>query len=142
MNRDNTSPGPPPDGAASVGSLISGVVADLQGIVHNEIQLAKTELTESAKKAAVSAALLGVAAVFGLVGFWLLMLAVGYVIAIWLDVWAGIGIIALFLLFLAGILALAGKHGLSTTQLKPDQTIESLKEDQSWASQQINSVKR
>jgi hypothetical protein len=46
------------------------------------------------------------------------------------------------LILIAAILAMSGKNKLSASNMKPEQTIASLKEDQEWAKQQINSVKR
>jgi hypothetical protein len=37
---------------------------------------------------------------------------------------------------------MSGKRRLDASNLKPEQTIETLKEDREWAKQQINSVKK
>ncbi len=51
-------------------------------------------------------------------------------------------IVAVALLVVAAILAQSGRGTLRAANFKPEQTIETLKEDQEWAKQQINSVKR
>lgn len=131
-------------GEEGIGSLVSDLIADLQGIVRGEVRLAKAELREDAMTIGRGAGMLAAGAFLGLVGFTFLMLAVAYVLyeELDLDRWLAVGIVALVLLVLAAILALVGKGRLSAANLKPEQTIESLKEDQAWAKQQINSVKR
>jgi hypothetical protein len=70
------------------------------------------------------------------------MLAVTYLLDKWVDRWVGAAIVGAVLAAIAAILAMSGKRKLSAANMKPEQTIETLKEDQAWAKQQINSVKR
>ncbi len=125
-----------------LGSLISGVIKDLQDLLRGEIQLAKTELKEDAAGIGKAAGLLAGAGVFGLVGLIFTLLAVMYLLDKVVQLWIAAGIVGLSVLAIAAILALVGKNKLSAANLKPEQTIETLKEDKEWASQQISSVKR
>jgi len=140
-------PGADDDGAAGgqagIGTLISGLIGDMQDLVRAEVQLAKTELSEDAKKMGVAAGMLVAAAFVGLVGLIFLMLFAMYLLADWLgELWLGALIVAAALFLVAAILASVGRGRLSAASLKPEQTIDSLKEDQQWAKQQINSVKK
>ena len=125
-----------------LGSLVTGIVEDLQGIVRGEVLLAKTELKEDVSILGKAAASLVAGALIGLVGFIILMLAVTYLINTQLEMWLSAGIVAVALLLIAGILVMSGKKAMSAASLKPDETIDSLKEDQEWANQQIKSVKK
>ncbi len=125
-----------------LGSLVTGIVEDLQGIVRGEVLLAKTELKEDVSILGKAAASLVAGALIGLVGFIFLMLAVTYLINTQLEMWLSAGIVAVALLLIAGILVMSGKKAMSAASLKPDQTIDSLKEVQEWANQQIKSVKK
>ena len=126
-----------------LGSLITGVIKDLQDLVRAEIQLAKTEVKEDATAAGKGIAYIAAGALIGLVGFIFLMLAATYLLNEWIEeLWISAGIVALALLLIAAILASSGRSKLRAGNLKPEQTIETLKEDQAWAKQQINSVKR
>ncbi|TDC51472.1 phage holin family protein [Jiangella ureilytica] len=51
------------DGPASIGRLVSSIKDDLTGLVRDEIALAKAELKEDAKSAALGGAMSGAAAV-------------------------------------------------------------------------------
>ncbi len=126
-----------------IGTLITGLIKDTQDLVRAEVQLAKTELTEDAKTLGAAAAMLVAGALIGLVGLVFLMLFAMYLLADWLgELWLGALIVAAVLLVVAAILAMVGKNRLSAANFKPEQTIDTLKEDQQWAKQQINSVKR
>lgn len=125
----------------SVGELISGMVGDVQGLVRGEIQLAKTELTESASSAAKGIGMLIGGAVLALIGFVFLMLALVELLDDAMPRWAAAGLVALGLILIAVVLALVGKKQLSAKSLRPDQTIDSLQEDKEWARQQVKSVK-
>jgi uncharacterized membrane protein YqjE len=131
-----------PGGPEGIGSLIGGIIKDLQELVRDEIQLAKLELSEDAGKIGKALGFVAGAALIGLVGFIFLMLALTYALAQVMDDWIAAGIVGLGLVIIAAILGVAAKNKLSAASLKPEQTIETLKEDKEWAQQQINSVKK
>ncbi|MBB5787565.1 phage holin family protein [Jiangella mangrovi] len=66
------------DGSASIGRLVASIKDDLTGLVHNEIELAKAELKEDAKSAAIGSAMTMVAAFLGVVAFLLASFALVY----------------------------------------------------------------
>jgi len=125
-----------------LGSLVTGIVEDLQGIVRGEVLLAKTELKEDVSILGKAAGSLVAGALVGLVGFIFLMLGVTYLINKSLELWISAGIVGLALLLIAGILVMSGKKAMSAASLKPTETMDSLKEDQEWANRQIKSVKK
>ncbi|MBA2276757.1 MAG: phage holin family protein [Chloroflexia bacterium] len=136
--RDYSLPGAP----EGLGSMIGGIIGDLQEIVRGEVQLAKTELKEDATTIGRGTGFIAGAALIGLVGLIFLMLAVTYLLDKWVDRWVGAGIVAVVLLVIAAILAMSGRSQITAANLKPEQSIESLKEDKEWANRQIKSVKK
>ena len=130
------------EGADSLGDIVSGIVEDLQGIVRGEVQLAKTELKEDLSAMGKGAGMAGAGALLGLVGFIFLMLAVTYILNMWMRMWIAAGIVGVVLLVIGIALAMVGKNTIQDASLKPEETIDSLKEDQEWANRQIKSVKR
>lgn len=130
----------PPD-KESIGSLLSGLIGDLQQLIRGEVSLAKTEIREEIGTAMGGMKMLGAAAIFGLVALILLMFGVAAYLEKWVEDWQAMGIVGLVLLVLAGMAALVGKRRLQASTLAPDQTIASLKEDKEWASQQVKSVR-
>ena len=131
-----------PGEGEGLGSLISGTIKDLQELMRAEVQLAKTELKEDAATAGRGVSVIAAGALVGLVGFIFLMLAVTYLLDRWFSQWVSAGIVGLALAVIAAILVSSGRSRLSAANFKPQQTIDTLKEDKEWAKQQINSVKR
>jgi uncharacterized membrane protein YqjE len=124
----------------SLGTLVTGIVEDLQNIVRGELALAKTELKEEAAGIGRGVGMLAAGAIVGLVAFIFLMLGVTYLINRWLTMWQSAAIVGAALLIIALILLMSGRSKVSSANLTPTRTIDSLKEDQEWASQQIKSV--
>jgi hypothetical protein len=97
----------------SLGSLVSGVTEDISTLLRGEIELAKTELKESAKTAANGSGLLVGAGVAGFLGVIFLLLTVAWVLVqLGLPTWAGFGIVTLLLLVVAAVLGLLGRNRL------------------------------
>jgi len=125
-----------------IGALLAGVVKDLQELVRAEIALAKTEMKEDAQVAGKAVGAMVVGGLIGLVGFVFLMGAAMWALALVLPLWASALIVGGVLAAVAAALAMWGKKELAATDLAPERTIETLKEDQRWARRQISSVKR
>ena len=97
----------------SLGSLVTGVTEDLSSLIRGEIELAKTELRDSAqvasKGAGLIAAAVGVASMAGL----FLLLTFAWLLVQWgLPFWAAFGIVTLILAIVAVVLGLVGRKQL------------------------------
>jgi len=97
----------------SLGSLVTGVTEDLSSLIRGEIELAKTELRDSAqvasKGAGLIAAAVGVASMAGL----FLLLTFAWLLVQWgLPYWAAFGIVTLILAIVAVVLGLVGRKQL------------------------------
>lgn len=126
-------PAQPDLAAASVGQLVGEAASDLSRLMRLELDLAKAEIKEEAKKAGKGAGLLGAA---GLAGYFvLLFLSLTAMFA--LDSFMPIGWAALIVTVVwaiaAAIMFSRGRGQLKTVSPKPEQTIETLKEDAQWA---------
>ena len=142
LNRPPASNQQATGGNETIGDTVKDLIKDLQDIVRGEVQLAKTELKEDASQIGKALGMIGAGVFFGLVSFIFLMLGVVYILNQWLEMWLSALIVGVALAVIAAILAMSGKSQLSKASLKPDDTIETLKEDKQWANQQIKSVKR
>ena len=116
---DHASPG-------GLGELLSGVLTDMSALVRQEIELAKAELTDSAKKAGKGAGMFGGAAVAALFALLFLSItvwwALGYLIG---NAWSGL-IVTVVYAIVALVLFLRGRAQLKAIQGAP-QTVESVK---------------
>jgi hypothetical protein len=131
-----------PDDQESVGTLISGLIQDLQELVRGEVQLARAEIREDAMTAGRALGSIAAGAFVGVTGFIFLMLGVTYLLNKELEMWLSAAIVGAVLAIIAAVMISAGRKKLSEGNFKPEQTIETLKEDREWAKQQMNSVKR
>lgn len=118
---------------ASVRELITQLGADLSNLVRQEMQLARTEMTEKVKGLGLGAGLFGGA---GAIGFWVigalaatLILALGLVIP---HVLAAVVVTVVYAL-IGLLLFLLGRRKLKdATAPVPKETFEQVKEDVQW----------
>ena len=101
----------------SLGAMVKGVTEDISTLVRGEIELAKTEIRDTAKTAASGGGLLAVAGVTAFLGVIFLLLTLAWVLVqLGLPTWAGFGIVTLLLIIVAVILGLVGKKQLDTVK--------------------------
>jgi hypothetical protein len=117
----------------TLGELVALASRDMSLLVHQEMELAKAELKQSAISAGLGAGFLGVAG--GLGFFALLAITVAIAEAITqaggIDRYWSYAIVAAAYLFLAGILALFAKNRLSRLS-PPARTLRTVKDDVAW----------
>lgn len=120
----------------SVGDLIGEVAGDLSTLMRQELELAKAEVKHEATKAGKGAGMLAGAGVAGH-----LVLVFGTLAVIFaLDNVMGRGWAALIVTvvwaIIAAVLASVGRKQLKQVSPKPEQTVQSLKEDAQWVKAQ------
>ncbi len=116
-------------GDASVGELVSQLSENTSRLVRDEIQLAKVELTETAKRAGAGAGMLGAAGVLAHYGLGLLLATAVVVLALLLPWWLSVLIVTVVVFVFAGVLALMGKKKLQQASPTPERTIKNVKRD-------------
>jgi xanthine/uracil permease len=122
----------------SLGDLFSDLSRETTTLVRQEVQLAKAELTQSATEAARGIGMLvagGAVAYAGLL-FLLLAIVYGLIDAGW-DAWLSALVVGLVVVVIGAILVLRARESLKPANLAPRRTVETLKEDQEWAKEQI-----
>ncbi len=135
-----TAPAPPPPppppsmpSDASIGDLIGEIGQDVSQLVRTEIELAKAEIKQESAKAGKAVGMLGGAGYAGHVVLLFASLTVVFALANLMDpAWAALIVTALWAI-VGGVLYVMGRKRLRTVNLKPEQTVETLKEDARWA---------
>ena len=130
----------PSDGAARLGSsdrsaeeptlaaLLASASRDLTGLVHSEIELAKTELKSEVSTAVKGGVMFAAAGVLGGLAVILLSHAAAWALfSAGLPAWAGFLIVAVVYLLVAGVLALIGKRAVSKVGA-PERTVRTTKD--------------
>ncbi|MEV4687175.1 phage holin family protein [Microbacterium sp. LWH3-1.2] len=112
----------------SLGELVGEVSRDLSDLMRKELELAKAELSESAKRAGAGAGLLGGAGYAGLMAVFFLSVAIWWGLGDLVDSlgWSAV-IVAVLWVIVAGILYAVGRKRLKTVQGAP-KTVETVKE--------------
>ncbi len=112
----------------SIGTLVQSAMADVSVLVRNEIELAKSEVTASVKRAGISIAMFAVAGVLlALAGIYFFVFVAEGITALGLPRWLSYLIVVVFLGLLAAIVGLIGFRMLKKIE-KPERTLESLRE--------------
>jgi len=117
----------------SVGDLLGRVTTDLSTLMRQEVALAKVELKEEATKAGKASGMLAGAGAVGYLVLVFLALALMFALdAVMPMGWAAL-ITAAVLAVIAAVLYSVGKKRMQQVNPKPQQTVETLKEDVQWA---------
>lgn len=121
----------------SLGDLFAELSQEVSALVRQEAQLARTEITQKAKAAAKDAAFIAAGGLIAYGGFLAIIAGIvvllGYAIPLWLS-----AVIIGVLVAIAGyMLFLQGRNNLRATNVAPQETLDTLKEDATWARNQV-----
>lgn len=123
----------------SLGELFGDLTGDLKLLFKQEVKLAKTEMTHKVGAAGKDVAMIagGAAVLHG--GFLTLLAGIVALLAqtTELSVWMSALLVAVFALGLGALLVSNGLSALKRQSLVPEQTIATLKEDATWAKEQV-----
>jgi ABC-type multidrug transport system fused ATPase/permease subunit len=112
----------------SLGELVSSLTTDLSALARSEVELAKAELRDSARRGGLGAAFIAVAAFLLLLASVLLSIALAYgLIAAGLWTWLAFLIVGLLYVLVAAVLGLLARRQFQRTK-PPERTIASVKE--------------
>lgn len=127
-----------------VADLVKRLAAETNTLVHQEIELAKAELTEKGKAAGKGAAMFGGAGGMGLLALGALTACFIALLATAIDhVWLAALIVAVVYGAIAAVLAQQGRNRMrEAAPPVPKQAIESVKEDAEWAKTRTRSATR
>jgi hypothetical protein len=124
--------GAPSNGGPSLGELVSNATRDLSLLVHQEIELAKAELKQTAKQGGIGAGLVAAAGVLAFFSVFAIMIFIGELLT-----WAGLErfwsylIVAGIFLLVAAILGLIARSRFNKVKA-PERTITTVKDDVAW----------
>lgn len=110
---------------ASIGTLVSNATEQMSSLMRSEIELAKTELAESAKKGAIGGGMFGVAGTIALYSSFFFFFFLAELLDLWLDRWAAFLIVFLIMVVLAAIIGFIGFKNIKKVK-KPEKTIKSV----------------
>ena len=124
----------------SLGELLKRLSEQTTRLVHQELELAKAELTQKGRQAGMGAGMFGAAGALGLAALGALTACFILALNAIMPAWLAALIVAVVYGAVAAFLALRGRDKVKqATPLVPEQTIETVKEDVEWAKTQMRS---
>ena len=126
----------------SLGELLKQLSEQTTRLVHQELELAKAELTEKGKQAGQGAGMFGGAGAIGLGALGALTACFILALDLIMPAWLAALIVAVVYGIIAFVLVKQGQARIKrATPPVPEQTIETVKEDVEWAKTQMRSDK-
>jgi uncharacterized membrane protein YqjE len=125
-----------------LGELLKQLSEETTRLVHQELELAKAELTQKGRQAGLGAGLFGAAATIGLLALAALTTCIILALAAAMPAWLAALLVAVVYAVIAAVLAMRGRAKVrQAVPPVPEQTIETVKEDVQWAKTQMRSDK-
>jgi uncharacterized membrane protein YqjE len=126
----------------SLGELLKQLSEQTTRLVHQELELAKAELTQKGKQAGMGAGMFGGAGALGLAALGALTACFILALNAVMPAWLAALIVAVVYGIVAFVLVKQGQAKIKkATPPVPEQTIETVKEDVEWAKTQLRSDK-
>jgi uncharacterized membrane protein YqjE len=124
----------------SLGELLKQLSQETTQLVHQELELAKAELTQKGKQAGTGAGMFGGAGALGLAALGALTACFILALNAVMPAWLAALIVAVVYGIIAFVLVRRGQARIRrATPPVPEQTIETVKEDVEWAKTQMRS---
>jgi uncharacterized membrane protein YqjE len=128
---------------ASLAELTKRLTEQVSRLAHEEIELAKAEMTEKGKRVGLGAGMFGGAGLLGVFALGVLTACVVAALDLAMPLWLAALIVGLAYALGAGILVLIGKSEVrQATPLAPERTAESVKEDVEWVKTQAKAARQ
>ena len=124
----------------SLGELLKQLSEQTTRLVHQELELAKAELTQKGKQAGMGAGMFGGAGAIGLAALGALTACFILALDAVMPAWLAALIVAIVYGIIAFVLVKQGQAKIKAAGPPvPEQTIETVKEDVEWAKTQMRS---
>jgi hypothetical protein len=120
----------------SIGELFAELARETSTLVRQEVQLAKTEMTQKVTSAGKDAGMIGAGGALAYAGLLAVLAAVIIGLGQLIPMWLSALIVGLVVIGVGYMLVQQGLNALKRIDPTPRQTMETLKEDTEWAKEQ------
>lgn len=128
---------------ASLGDLVRQLATDSTTLIRQEMALARAEMRENVRSAARGATAIAAGGALAAIGALALTAFLILLLGIALEsYWLAALIVGVVFLLIGGVLVWTNLSALRTEELKPDATIDTLKENREWLQREIEDAKR
>jgi len=121
----------------SLGELFADLSRKTTVLMRQEMELAKTEMTEKLTDVGKNVAYLAIGGAVLYMGLLFVLAGVAIWLAAYMPDWLSALIVGLIVAIVGFVLVQKGRTALKETSLTPNKTIETLKEDKQWVQQQV-----
>jgi cation transport ATPase len=121
----------------SLSELFGELARQTGTLLHQELNLARAEMTQKASQASRGVATLIVGGFVAYAGFLALLAAVIAGLATFLDWWLAALLVALVVVVVGYLAIQSGLRSLRQGSLAPRQTIQTIKESAEWAKERV-----
>jgi hypothetical protein len=120
----------------SLGELFSDLSSGMGALVRDEVQLAKTEMTQKATQVGKDVGIIAAGGSLAYAGLLAVIAGIIALLATQIALWQAALIVGIIVLAIGGGIAYMGLNAVKKSNLAPKETIETIKEDLQWAKQQ------
>lgn len=121
----------------TLGELFAELSRETSTLVKQEVELAKTEMSQKASRFGKHAGLIAAGGFVAYMALFGVMITLIALLSLELPTWVAALIVSLVFAGVGYFLIQRGLNGLKQTNLTPERTIQTLKEDARWAKEQI-----
>lgn len=122
----------------SLGELLSELAGDTGTLVRQEVALAQAELTTKAVSVGKNVGFLAVGGLVAYAALLAILMAIIVGLAYFIPLWLSALLVGLVVGIIAFVLVSSALKALKETDLKPRQTVDTLKEDAKWLKNQVS----
>lgn len=122
----------------SLGELIAELSRETVTLMRQEVQLAKTEMSQKASRVGKNVGFLVVGGVVAYTGLLAIVAAVIIALGNAIPLWLSALVVGLVIAAVGGLLVVKGANTLRQEDPTPQETIETLKEDREWLRDQTS----
>ncbi len=120
----------------SIGELLGDLYRGASNMIHLEIEIAKTEMSQKASRVGKNVGFLAAGGAIAYAGFLALLAAAIAALAMVMPVWVAALIVGVVVVAIGGILVWSGLRTLQQESAAPQKTIQTIREDQEWIKDQ------
>jgi MFS family permease len=122
----------------SIGDLFSELAAETGTLVRHEVALAQAELTAKAAHVGKNVGFLAIGGAVGYAAVLAILAGVILALSYFIPAWAAAILVGAIVGVVAFVLISSALTELKSTSIKPEETVESIKEDAQWLKKQVS----
>lgn len=120
----------------SVGELLGELYRGASSLIQLELELAKTEMSQKASRVGKNVGFLAAGGAIAYAGFLAILAGIIALLGLLIPLWLSALIIGLIVAGIGGALVMSGLKTLQQESVAPQKTLDTLKEDKEWMTDQ------